>query len=133
MGMYAEVDSTGEIVNIVQWDGEGDWTPQDDGVTAVKCESQNAQIGGSYLDGIFSAPPVPALSVAELIAAADSQKSALLADANTYTQPWQTQLLLGIITDSDKASLTSWMTYYQNLQAVDTSTAPNITWPKLPS
>jgi len=49
------------------------------------------------------------------------------------TQAWQTQLLLGIITDGDKASLTKWMQYIQAVQAVDVSTAPDISWPVKPA
>lgn len=59
-------------------------------------------------------------------------KSSLLSQANTYTQSWQTQLMLGIITDADKASVTTWMKYYQSVQAIDTSTAPDIKWPEKP-
>ena len=66
------------------------------------------------------------------VAQADSKKAILLSEANAYTGPWQTQLLLGIITDTDKASLTTWMTYYQQVQQVDTSKAPDIDWPQKP-
>ncbi|OVZ94849.1 hypothetical protein CBW58_01895 [Yersinia frederiksenii] len=64
---------------------------------------------------------------------AEKQKLALLTEANTFTGPWQTQLLLGIISDTDKASLIIWMKYYQQVQAVDTSKAPAITWPTKPA
>jgi hypothetical protein len=40
---------------------------------------------------------------------------------------WQTELQLGIISDEDKASLIAWMQYIKAVQAVDTSTTPNIT------
>jgi len=60
------------------------------------------------------------------------EKSALISEANDITQAWQTQLLLGIITDADKASLTAWMKYIQAVQAVDISAAPDIIWPKKP-
>lgn len=67
------------------------------------------------------------------VSAAIVRKSALLAETNAYTGPWQTQLMLGIISDADKASLTTWMKYYQQVQAVDTSKAPDITWPVKPA
>ncbi|WP_286870404.1 tail fiber assembly protein [Pantoea sp. UBA5035] len=60
------------------------------------------------------------------------QKSALISEANGVTQAWQTQLLLGIITDEDKASLTEWMKYIQAVQAVNVREAPTITWPLKP-
>lgn len=63
------------------------------------------------------------------VAQAEVMKAALLSEANAYTGPWQTQLLLGIITDADKASLITWMKYYQQVQQVDTS-KPD--WPQKP-
>ena len=63
---------------------------------------------------------------------AEEKKQFLITEANQKTQLWQTQLLLGIITDEDKASLTEWMLYVQKVQAVDTSTAPDIIWPEKP-
>lgn len=60
------------------------------------------------------------------------QKSALISEANGVTQVWQTQLLLGIIMDADKAALTEWMKYIQAVQAVNISHAPDIKWPEKP-
>lgn len=65
-------------------------------------------------------------------AAAGEKKAALLAEANTFTGPWQTQLMLGIISDADKASLTTWMRYYQQVQATDTGKLP-VTFPAKPA
>jgi len=63
---------------------------------------------------------------------ADSEKAARVSEANGITQAWQTQLLLGIITDADKATLTAWMKYVQAVQATDVSGAPDISWPEKP-
>lgn len=63
---------------------------------------------------------------------AAGQKSTLISEANGVTQAWQTQLLLGIITDEDKASLTKWMKYIQAVQATDLTDAPDISWPEKP-
>ncbi|QWA13833.1 tail fiber assembly protein [Sodalis ligni] len=71
-----------------------------------------------------------ALETAQIDAAV-AQKSALISAANLKTQLWQTQLMLGIISDSDKSTLTTWMKYVQAVQAVDT-TAAEITWPSVP-
>lgn len=60
------------------------------------------------------------------------QKAALISEANSITQAWQTQLLLGIITDEDKALLTEWMKYIQAVQAVNIQEASTITWPQKP-
>lgn len=66
------------------------------------------------------------------VKSAARQKSALISEANAVTQAWQTQLLLGIIMDADKVTLTKWMKYIQAVQAVDVSESPEISWPSPP-
>lgn len=66
------------------------------------------------------------------VEAAEQQKAALLLDAQATISLWQTELQLGIISDEDKASLIAWMKYIKAVQAVDTSKAPDITWPAPP-
>ncbi|MCJ6648490.1 tail fiber assembly protein [Klebsiella pneumoniae] len=66
------------------------------------------------------------------VEAADQQKTALLSEAQATISLWQTELQLGIISDEDKASLIAWMNYIKAVQAVDTSKAPDITWPDKP-
>ena len=66
------------------------------------------------------------------VAAAEQQKTNLLNAANAKIRLWQTELQLGIISEDDKAALITWIGYIKAVQAVDTSTAPNITWPEQP-
>ena len=66
------------------------------------------------------------------VAAAQQKKTSLLAEAQRTVSLWQTELQLGIISDDDKASLITWMKYIQALNAVATSTAPDIEWPVKP-
>ncbi|EDX1429045.1 tail fiber assembly protein [Salmonella enterica subsp. enterica serovar Cotham] len=66
------------------------------------------------------------------VAAAEQKKAALLTEAQSIISLWQTELQLGIINDDDKSSLIAWMKYIQALNAVDTSTAPDIEWPIKP-
>lgn len=66
------------------------------------------------------------------VAKADADKSNRLTAAKQHISLWQTQLQLGMISDADKASLVAWMNYITALQAVDTSTAPDIDWPTPP-
>ncbi|WP_320734941.1 tail fiber assembly protein [Enterobacter cloacae] len=66
------------------------------------------------------------------VEAAEQQKAALLLEAKATISFWQTELQLGIISDEDKASLIAWMNYIKAVQAVDTSKAPDITWPDKP-
>lgn len=67
------------------------------------------------------------------VEAAEQQKAALLLEAQATISLWQTELQLGIISDEDKASLIVWMNYIKAVQAVDTSKAPDITWPTSPA
>ncbi|MBC3946680.1 tail fiber assembly protein [Erwinia persicina] len=48
------------------------------------------------------------------------------------TMTWQTQLLLGVISEEDKAALTRCMVYMQALQALDLSAGDDIEWPEVP-
>jgi len=130
--IYAIIDKKGNVINTILWNGEDEWLPPD-GTTVVSCDDPLCQIGGTYKGGKFAAPPGPTYNQEELTAQAEAQKQALLMQANTYTQPWQTQLLLGIISDADKASLTTWMKYYQEVQAINTEEAPDIKWPDIPN
>lgn len=67
------------------------------------------------------------------IAESESAKASLLATARETINEWQSELMIGTITDDDKAQLIKWLAYIKALKAVDTSTAPDITWPEVPA
>lgn len=67
------------------------------------------------------------------VAAAENYRSKLISFAKDTISVWQTELLLGTISDDDKASLTEWMAYIKALQVVDTSDPESITWPTEPT
>lgn len=75
---------------------------------------------------------VPALSPAELVAVAATKKQQLLETAQSTISLWQSELLLGTISDADKASLTKWIAYIKAVQAIDTTKLP-VTWPVQPA
>jgi hypothetical protein len=101
---------------------------------------------GSYADGVtVSAPSTPfdrwngqawvmnkEAQQEMQVRHAGQTKAGLLSEAQSTISLWQTGLQLGIISDEDKASLITWMTYIQALNAVDISTAPDIDWPLMP-
>lgn len=98
-------------------------------------ESPQGKVRGVDSDGMpcwMDEPPPPPLSHEEEVAIADGNKHQLLQSATTKISLWQTQLQLGMISDSDKATLIEWMKYITALQAVDTSFAPDIDWPTPP-
>ncbi len=67
----------------------------------------------------------------ELRLQTENQKQRLLQQAREKTQFWQTQLTLGIITDSDRQQLMNWMRYVQQVETTDTSVLP-VTFPEPP-
>lgn len=73
-------------------------------------------------------PPVEP-SASEL---AESEKLTRLASAHQAISIWQTKLQLGRITDDEKQKLNLWLDYIDELNAIDTSIAPNISWPLPP-
>ncbi|ENJ2508540.1 tail fiber assembly protein [Escherichia coli] len=128
MSNYALI-SEGVVVNIVVWDGGGDLFPD---YQTVNIDGISAGIGWSYSDDKFSPPPPPEVSHEELVAQAEMNKQSLLISARSTISIWQTELQLGIISDDDKASLISWLSYIKELQAIDTSSAPDISWSSPP-
>ena len=69
----------------------------------------------------------------ELIAQAATEKARLLAEASTCIAPLQDSVDLGMATEADKISLTAWRTFRVLLSRVDTSTAPDVVWPEMPT
>ena len=74
----------------------------------------------------------PALSLDELIATADAEKSAYLTIANEKIAPLADAVELDIATTEEVTQLKAWKIYRVLLTRVDTSAAPNIDWPKEP-
>lgn len=119
----------GVVENVVIWDGEGDIFAD---YTAVSITGLNVGIGWSYDGKTFTAPPALELTHEEYVGQAELTKAGLLSSARTIISIWQSELLLGSISDEDKASLITWLAYIKAVEAVDTSTAPYVIWPVPP-
>lgn len=72
---------------------------------------------------------------------AESERQHLLKTAKDTISIWQTQLLLGSITEANKVSLIEWLSYIEELNVLDFSSvvdngkpedAPDIDWPEKP-
>lgn len=83
-------------------------------------------------DGLPSWEELPPLTHEQQVAAAELERTALLAQANAKTADWRTELALGIISDEDKSDLIAWMQYIKQVKAVDTSMLP-ASWPVRPA
>lgn len=73
----------------------------------------------------------PPLSHDEAHDMAEMKKLGLISDANTYinSKQWPGKAILGRLTDTEKDQYNLWLDYLDALEAVDTSSAPDIKWP----
>ncbi|EKK8607090.1 tail fiber assembly protein [Escherichia coli] len=85
-------------------------------------------------DGYPAWADIPPLTHEEQIAIADSQKQLLIDQANEYinSKQWPGKAAMGRLKDSEKIQYNDWLDFLDDIEAVDTSTAPDITWPKQP-
>ena len=148
MTTYALIES-GFVVNIIVWDGSGEVFSGSE--TLELSDTIIARIGDAVVSGVVYQKPSDgyeytfndttlaweltttgqtAKTAKEILDAA-STKATLLAEAQSTISLWQSELLLGSISDTDKASLTTWISYIKDLQAVDTTSLP-VTWPVPP-
>ncbi|MGV3915484.1 tail fiber assembly protein [Citrobacter braakii] len=83
--------------------------------------------------GIVTVIPVPEPTREQYIAQAETHKQFLLEEAGQKISVWQTKLLMWRkLTDDESASLNAWIDYIDAVTAIDTSTAPDISWPTHP-
>lgn len=68
----------------------------------------------------------------DAVVVAEQQKASLMALANAAIAPLQDAVDLSMATDDEIAQLTAWKQYRVLLNRVDTSAAPDITWPVKP-
>lgn len=129
MANYAVIEN-GKVVNVIVWDGVAGLG---DGDQMIIETVDGCGIGWTYAGGEFIPPPVADQDPAEVIASADAEKQNRLSYATNKIVVWQTKLLMGrTLTDSESAKLNAWMDYIDAVQAIDTSTAPDIEWPLPP-
>lgn len=130
MANYAVIEN-GVVVNVIVWDGVAGLG---DGDQMIIETVDGCGIGWTYAGGEFIPPPVADQDPAELIASADAEKQNRLSYATNKIVVWQTKLLMGrTLTDSESAKLNAWMDYIDAVQAIDTSTAPDINWHEPPA
>lgn len=88
---------------------------------------------GASDDGNPCRVDIPLLTHDELVMLAENRKKNLLVAAQATISVWQSQLLLGIISDDNKKQLVLWLGYIDLLLDVDTSNPEGITWPAQPT
>ncbi|EBE4634893.1 tail fiber assembly protein [Salmonella enterica] len=75
----------------------------------------------------------PPLTHEQLIQAAENERQRLLSAADAVMLDWRTELMLGEISDANKAKLSAWLAYKNQVNAVDISEPESITWPDAPT
>lgn len=87
------------------------------------------------VDGMPAWVDVPPPTSEELIAAAEEQKQTLIDQANEYinSKQWPGKAAIGRLKGDDLEQYNLWLDYLDELEAVDTSTAPDIAWPTAPA
>ncbi|EHZ1489217.1 tail fiber assembly protein [Salmonella enterica] len=69
----------------------------------------------------------------ELIQSAEKERQRLLAAADAVMLDWRTELMLGEISDANRAKLSAWMAYKNEVKAADVTTDPeHVNWPVPP-
>lgn len=88
---------------------------------------------GKMLGTINSRPvwvDIPAPGRDELLAKAERQRQQLLNQANAIMLDWRTELMLGEISDANRAKLSAWMAYKNDVKAFDVTTdVEHVNWP----
>lgn len=65
---------------------------------------------------------------------AEKQRSNLLTSADKVMLDWRAELMLGEISDTNRAKLSAWLAYKNEVKAVDVTTDPeHVIWPVTPA
>ncbi|BDH44901.1 tail fiber assembly protein [Salmonella enterica subsp. enterica serovar Choleraesuis] len=96
-------------------------------------EVYGASFYSDLKSGKFGAVAPFNLSIIEIKAQAVQEKELRLSDATSTISPLQDAVDLDIATDEEKVKLDEWKKYRVLLNRIDTSLAPNITWPSKPA
>ncbi|HHA1786306.1 tail fiber assembly protein [Enterobacter kobei] len=83
-----------------------------------------------YGQPVLSNPPPPSKN--DMTAAAEVQKKQLLSEAMTAIAPLQDAVEFSIATENEISKLQAWKVYRVALNRIDTSSAPDISWPSRP-
>jgi hypothetical protein len=86
-------------------------------------------------DGLPAWEAVPASTKEQLIAIADAEKMRLIGQANASIniKQWPGKAAIGRLKGDELAQYNLWLDYLDALDAIDTSKAPDITWPTPPA
>ncbi|HHO9620328.1 TPA: tail fiber assembly protein [Escherichia coli] len=94
-------------------------------------EPGKIRVAGS--DGLPAWGDIPPPTHEELIVIAEQVGQQLLTHADAVMLDWRTELMLGEISDANRAKLSAWLAYKNKVKAVDVTTNPErVNWPVPP-
>ncbi|MGL5284306.1 MAG: tail fiber assembly protein [Plesiomonas shigelloides] len=115
------------------WPADAVLLTQEEADTYWKVSPPDGKQLGTTPEGRPCWVDIPPPSPEEQVAQADTTKYTLQREAEDAIKPLERAKSLGIATPQELALLTEWEKYSVYLMRVDTSTAPNITWPVKPA
>ncbi|HCQ7757343.1 tail fiber assembly protein [Citrobacter sp. 50677481] len=85
-------------------------------------------------DGLPAWGDIPPPTQDELVVAADVEKQSRIDQANAYmnSKQWPGKAAIGRLKGDELVQYNLWLDYLDALEAVDTSSAPDINWPTPP-
>ena len=76
---------------------------------------------------------IPPPSHEELVQTAECERQRLLINADAVMLDWRTELMLGEVSDANRAKLSAWVAYKNEVKSVDMTTDPeHVNWPVPP-
>ena len=85
-------------------------------------------------DGYPAWADIPPPTKEELAHNAENERQRRIAHADAMMLDWRTELMLGEISDVNRAKLLAWMAYKSEVKSVDVTTDPeHVNWPKPPA
>lgn len=116
------------VINVIIWDGMAEFESDDGEVIHAP---DGVGIGWGYENGEFIAPPSAQHTMTT--EEAEQQKVSRINSAQQSISLLQTKLLMGrTLTSAEKGKINATLDYIDELDAVDTSSAPDIDWPDEP-
>ncbi|MRG31838.1 tail fiber assembly protein [Enterobacter cancerogenus] len=121
--MWALIESN-KVIEITDEDPKGRFHPS---LMWIECP-ENVTTGYEYQDGIFTPDTLSEVEIAE------EEKQLRIDQANEYmnSKQWPGKAAMGRLKDEEKEQYNAWLDYLDALEAVDTTSAPDIEWPTPP-
>lgn len=93
----------------------------------------NGQTAGKVIDFSDDPPTIKDRKLEKYDLIVERQQRINIANKYISSRQWPSKIMLGRLNDEEKSEFNRWLDYLDELEAVDTSTAPEITWPNSPA